>query len=75
MSENRPETPVQRVVRAFGSQEKVGAVCGVWQGAVSQWKNGIIPSRHHRALLEAAKAAGLQLTAEDLIESAPAAAE
>lgn len=71
-------TPAEIVIARFGSAQRVAEALGVHVSRVHRWtyprerggSDGIIPSRHHRPLLDAAKAAGIKLKADDLIPRA-----
>ena len=68
-------TPAEIVIARFGSAQRVAEALGVHVSRVHRWayprerggSDGMIPSRHHRPLLDAAKAAGIKLKADDLI--------
>lgn len=68
---------VENLIALFGSTKAVAEAAGVTDIAVRQWRRrGYVPTRNAHALLNAAKAKGLSLTAEDLLvdHSAPAPA-
>lgn len=62
------KSQAKMVVELFGGVRATGRVLGLSAGAVSKWKtSGMIPSKHHKPLLDAAKAARKRLTPEMLI--------
>jgi len=65
------ETPVDRVIGAFGTATAVAKVVGTSRSAISQWRKrgGLIPSEHQRTLLIEASIRKLDLTAFDVIEN------
>lgn len=58
--------PKERIVAKFGGQEVVATICGITQGAVSQWGD-YIPSRHQSKLVAAAPDYGFTLTLNEFI--------
>jgi len=73
--------PAATVVRLLGGPTKVSRIIGIHRTKVSNWMRpkdhggtgGIIPQRHHVAILRAAKDAGLPITAEDFLPHTEAA--
>ena len=70
-----PDSPANRVIEAFGGPRALARCIGLDHSWVVRWRReppegtgGLIPSRHHRAILNAARHAGIKLTADDLIE-------
>lgn len=63
----RMETnPVQRLVRKFGSQARLGVAAGVKQPSVSEWESkGYVPGSRHQRILEWGKAHGIDVSPED----------
>lgn len=70
------QTPVDKVIAAFGSITEVAKVVGRHPSSVCRWRYDIgeaggtgklIPSNLQGTLLRAARKRGLDLTAEDLI--------
>lgn len=66
-------TPGQVVLREFGAK-LAAEVCTVDPSAVWRWSQkkptgtgGTVPSKHHGALMQAARERGLTLTADDLV--------
>jgi hypothetical protein len=63
-----PKNPVECAIEAIGGVRKMARTLKVEPGTVSKWKGkGLIPSRHHKALLEAARSLRKRLTANDLV--------
>ncbi|GBD41801.1 Crotonyl-CoA reductase [bacterium HR39] len=57
---------VERIIRKFGSQQRVAELLGIWQTAVSGWiRRGTIPARRQQQLLEVARREGIDLRPED----------
>lgn len=73
-TENTPETPVARVIRAFGAA-KASAIVELTTDAVRKWDRpiskggggGLVPSRYQHRYLRAASEMGVPLSADDLI--------
>ena len=62
------KNPANVVIDLFGGVRATARVIKRSPGAVSKWKKlGFVPSKHHRPLLDAAKAARKRLTPEMLI--------
>lgn len=78
-AENRrnSSTPVEKIIRKFGSVQSLADAIGVQQPAVSKWRqnprtgegDGVIPVHHHTAIIEAAKSRNIQISAEDFFSS------
>lgn len=51
---------IKNIISQFGGQQVVANICGITQGAVSQWKE-FIPSKHQPALIEEARRKGLDI--------------
>jgi len=51
---------VKEIISIFGGQQAVADICGISQGAVSQWENHI-PARHQPKLLRKAREDGIAL--------------
>lgn len=69
-----PDTPANRVIEAFSGPRALGRAIGLHHSWVVRWRReppegtgGLIPSRHHRKILRAARERGLDITADDLI--------
>lgn len=68
------ETPVDKVIRVFGGA-KATAIAGLTTDALRKWNRplskggggGLVPARYQSRFLDAAREAGLDLTAEDFI--------
>lgn len=68
-------TPAKIVIDRFGNHARVASILGIHKTSVHRWdyprekggSDGKIPSKHHRPLLDAAKAEGIKLLARDLI--------
>ncbi len=57
---------VERIIRKFGSQQRVAELLGIWQTAVSGWiRRGAIPARRQQELLAIARREGIDLRPED----------
>ncbi len=57
---------VERIIRKFGSQQRVAELLGIWQTAVSGWiRRGAIPARRQQELLAVARREGIDLRPED----------
>lgn len=70
-----PDSPANRVIEAFGGPRALAREIKRDHSWVVRWRKdppegtgGLIPARHHRAILNAAKRLGITLTADDLIE-------
>jgi len=62
---------VERIIRKFGSQQRVAELLGIWQTAVSGWiRRGAIPARRQAELLAVARREGIDLRPEDFFEDA-----
>lgn len=60
--------PVDVVIAEFGTMTEVARVVNRNIGAVSKWRRrGLIPNEVQAAILDAAKARGINVSAEDLI--------
>ncbi|GBD45122.1 Crotonyl-CoA reductase [bacterium HR40] len=60
---------VERIIRKFGSQQRVAELLGIWQTAVSGWiRRGVIPTRRQAELLAIARREGIDLRPEDFFE-------
>jgi len=79
-SDRRRLAPASTIVEKFTSGNDAGVkvlaeVCGVDQSRVYRWMygaelngtDGVIPSRHHRKIVAAARARGIPLSGDDLI--------
>lgn len=53
------------VISKLGGVGVVADICGITPGAVSQWE--IIPARHQSAILADARARGIDLSPEEII--------
>lgn len=65
-----PDTPLDRVVRLFGSQQKLAEILGYGESTVSQWRarhRGKIPPKEWEKLIKAAHVRGKKLRFEDLV--------
>lgn len=62
------KTPSSLVVELFGGVRATARALKLSPGAISKWKaTGLVPSKHHKPLLDAAKAQKKRLTPEMLI--------
>lgn len=67
--------PARTIIDRLGGPSKVSAIAGVHRTRVSNWAReksaggtgGIIPQRHVRKLLAAAREKGVDLSAEDFL--------
>ena len=60
-------TPGQKVIARFGGIRPMAGTLGVAVSTVQGWRErGAIPSRHHGRVLEAARAAGIEIGPADL---------
>jgi hypothetical protein len=67
--------PATRIIALFGGARRVSAMINVSSTAPYLWRygrehggtGGVIPQKHHRALLAWAKAEGLKLSADDFL--------
>ncbi len=70
--------PASTIVKRLGGPATVAAAVGTALTAPYRWQyprakggtNGVIPQRHHRALIEFAKANAIALSAEDFLPPA-----
>lgn len=70
-----PDTPANRVIKAFGGCRPLARRLGLNHSWVVRWRKpdfeggtgGLIPSRHHREILAAAREDGIRLKPADLI--------
>ena len=69
-----PDTPAQRVIEAFDGPRALARRIGLDHSWIVRWRKeppegtgGLIPSKHHRKILTAAREDGIDLTADDLI--------
>lgn len=70
------ESPVERVIAAFGGVNQLCAAAGLTKKRVHGWRTpveqkgagGRIPAKHQGDILRAARERGIALTAEDLID-------
>ena len=64
----------EHVIEALGGTRKAAALLKLPASTVQSWKTaGVIPPRRQRAILDIARAAGIELKAEDFIPPAPPA--
>jgi hypothetical protein len=67
--------PAELIIRKLGGVRTAARLLGKPPSTVQDWKrSGLIPAKHQAAVLQCAREAGLEVTAEDLIGSAPRAA-
>jgi Meiotically up-regulated gene 113 len=66
------EPSVERCMSIFGGLDGVAKICGITISAVCHWRKSI-PGRHHRKLVQYAKANGLQYGFDDLYAEEKAA--
>lgn len=67
--------PASKIVAALGGEAKVAEITGTALTAPYRWQHekakggtdGLIPQRHHRALLDFAEENGIRLSAEDFL--------
>lgn len=61
----------EHIIETLGGTRKAAALLGLPASTVQSWKvAGVIPPRRQRAVLDVAKAAGVELKAEDFIPRA-----
>lgn len=56
-----------KIITEFGGLSVVAKICGITHGAVSQWDDEHIPTRHLPKLVAAAPEYGVKLTANQII--------
>ena len=74
--------PARSIIETLGGEAEVSRITGTAYTAPYRWQHpkgrggsgGLIPQRHHAALLAHARAHGIALTAEDFLARADAAA-
>jgi len=67
--------PATSIIKDLGGAKEVARIAGVHYTRVYRWQlskdkqgtDGLIPQRHHRVLMQAAKDRGVALTAERLM--------
>jgi hypothetical protein len=72
--------PARLIIARLGGEARVSRITGTSYTAPYRWQaakakrgtGGLIPQRHHRRLLDYARANGIELTAEDFLAPAPA---
>lgn len=75
--------PATRIINMLGGPTRVAGICGVHRTRVSNWKRprdvggtgGVIPHWHVQKLIEAARADGKELAAQDFAPVGQEAAE
>jgi hypothetical protein len=75
--------PAAGIIHALGGPKRVAAITGTAVSAPYRWQHprerggtgGIIPQRHHRALLAFARARAIALSADDFLPPAGATEE
>lgn len=71
--------PAATIIRNLGGEAVVAAILGMAYTAPYRWQHakekggtgGLIPQRHHRALLDYAKQKGVKLRADDFLSREP----
>jgi hypothetical protein len=79
MVELIPMNPAQRIIDRLGGEAQVAFLTGTSYTAPYRWQaarakggtGGLIPQRHHRGLIDYARAKGIPLTAEDFLADPP----
>jgi hypothetical protein len=69
---------VSSIIEDLGGATRVAAITGIQRAGVWKWgadksqggNGGVIPQRHHRAILDYARANSIELTADDFIPPA-----
>lgn len=70
-NQNESKTPLDKVIAVFGSASAVAKALDMNRSNINHWETrhkGLIPSKYHKPLLDAAKQKGLELNPVDLIE-------
>ena len=75
------QTPAFKIITSFGGHAAVAGIAGVAMSAVYKWDypkarggtGGLVPQRHHAALLKAARERGIAVLPQDFIFNAEAA--
>lgn len=61
---------VDRIIKKFGTQERLAALVGTRQPVIAGWKRrGVIPVRQQPRVLKAAQENGIELTPQDFFET------
>ena len=65
-------TQAQYIIDRFGGNSALARALGhKFPSTVQRWKDsGFIPSRHHQAVLDAARVRGIELTPDDFFQPA-----
>ncbi|MDQ2079507.1 hypothetical protein RA307_04875 [Xanthobacteraceae bacterium Astr-EGSB] len=72
--------PAHTIIRKFGGPSAVANITGAHRTRVSNWQRpksvggtgGVVPQRHHRALLDYARQHDIPLSAEEFVAPADA---
>jgi hypothetical protein len=67
--------PARSIITKLGGEGAVALICGIAVSGPYRWQyprerggtGGLIPQRHHRALIDHAEANGIPLTAEEFL--------
>lgn len=61
---------VERISAKFGGQKRLADSIGLHYSAVSQMKRrrGLIPVKHHQAIIDAARQRGIEITPNDFFD-------
>ena len=73
-----PMNPASQIIARLGGERRIASVTGTAYTAPYRWQasrqkggtDGLIPQRHHRKLLDYARARGIALTAEEFLPAA-----
>ena len=66
-------TVAANIIRKFGGTRPMARKCGWPASRVANWKlSGLIPSKHHRAVLAHAERWGIAIEPAELIDAPPA---
>lgn len=69
-------TQAERIIKKFGTQEKLAAALGCRQSVIAGWKRrGFVPAQQQPRVLAAAKDIGVALAPSDFFDAAPAIAD
>ena len=65
-------TPVERIIKKFGTQERLAGALGCRQSVIAGWKRrGVIPAQQQPRVLDAARRENIPLAPADFFDMAP----